>query len=173
MHYAEPVNQVIVESEPVVVGPPQPVYRPKPMNVDPVAYYPVQILHDHNSSNDEPNNIFNINGATMGLGDSLECARVSADSVSRGYLQQICKSLCFTWQEDVLNCPSGHLENTFLTLYSPAALGKEVVDELAKNLVREVIGTAVPAGRLRFSFRDVFACRNPLACDHSYFVSGI
>ena len=65
------------------------VYRPEQYSVAPVAAYrpvayhhpvvaPVApvLVHDHDSSDDEPNvtiNIYNGNGATMGFGGRLEC----------------------------------------------------------------------------------------------------
>ena len=56
------------------------IYRPEPVRIAPRAYHhhpvvPV-LVHDHDSSDDEPNvtiNIYNGNGATMGFGANLEC----------------------------------------------------------------------------------------------------
>ena len=179
MIVAPPQPVIVAPPQPVVVAPPKPVYRPEPVRADPVVVNPVQIIHDHDSSDDEPNvtiNIFNGNGATMGFGGNLECEPRQGEcrpQCPEVVYNEYDNSLWFTWQEDVLNCPSGRPENTFLTLYSPTDIGKEVVDNLGQNLVREVQGTAVPAGGLRFDLKDVFASGKPLACDQSYFVSGM
>lgn len=81
-------------------------------------------------------------------------------------------SVHFTWDEDVANC-NDYPQNTWLTLYSPNNVGQQVIDDLTQNLVREVEGTAVPSGGISFSVGDVFEDGHQLACDQSYFVSGM
>lgn len=81
-------------------------------------------------------------------------------------------SVHFTWDEDVANC-NDYPQNTWLTLYSPTNVGQQVIDDLTQNLVREVEGTAVPSGGISFNVGDVFEDGHQLACDQSYFVSGM
>merc|ERR1712151_879693 len=143
---------------------------------------PVEVSYDSHSddshsSNDVEINIYNgVGGSTvMGFGNGDQC--IPREGECRPQCPEVVynaydNSVHFTWAEDVANC-NDYPRNTWLTLYSPNNVGQSVIDDMTQNLVREVEGTAVPYGGLSFNISDVLNNGHGLACDQSYFVSGM